>query len=279
VGRLIADDSSSAVTSFDVFKLQFYTQMSCAQPTNPSDFVYSSRIFVNAPPSDPTATLDWPVDPEGRQSANMELSGNIFQYVGHFSSACALNAAFPQGDYNFSLSSSSLSPTNQFGTLNLPSSFYSCSVPYFTNYSSLQNLDPSQNATFTWNSFTTNSSADLSQIFLVVRDNTLGMNVINRFISESGTTSSDITGGTLVGGHDYSATIYFSSRDTFSESEAWNDGLAGGLVAFDRATTMNFTAIPEPSTSALIAGGVFGLVAVGRRVGGRRRGRSPKIEG
>jgi hypothetical protein len=252
---------AQAVTSFDVFQTQFYSQTTTAQPTTPGSYAFNARIFVSGTVSSPTATLSWPT----AQSGGMTQSGNVFQRGQGFGSASAMDTAFPTGNYDFSLSSASLSPTTQTGTLVMPASFYALSVPYFTNFTTLQALTAADTATFSWNSFSTNSSAQLSQIFLVIKDTTTNTQVLNQFISNAATTSYSLTSGALVAGDHYTATLYFSSRDAYPS--AWSGG-AGGLVAFDLATSMNFTvsAIPEPATGAMWAGvGALGWVIAKRK--------------
>jgi hypothetical protein len=217
--------------------------------------------------SSPTATLAWP----GHSATALNQTGNVFQGGQSFGSTAAMDTAFPKGSYDYSLSSASLSPTTQTGTLTLPSSFYALSVPFFTNYTSLQNLNPANVATFNWNSFATNSLAQFSQIFLVIRDTTANSTIVNEFFSDSATSSYNLTSGATVAGHNYVATLYFSSRN--SSAAAWSAG-ANGLVAFDLATNMSFTAsaIPEPAATAAILAGMS-AVAWGisrRRSVGRR---------
>jgi hypothetical protein len=246
LGRLAADDSA-AVTSFDVFKLQFYSQTSTAQPTSPISFQFNARIFVSSSLCEATSNLSTP----SSGCYDLGSSGTVFQNPVSFGSAAEMDAQFDTGCYQFSLQSADLGGgSTQTGTLTMPASFYSCSVPYFTNYTSLQSIDPNQNTTLAWNTFTTNPSAPLSQIFLVIRDTTRSNVVVDQFFESSSTTSFNVLSGTLVAGDSYSATLYFSSRSSFPG--AWNDGAADGLVAFDQATIMSFTAIPEPSAYVAI---------------------------
>ena len=263
-GPLVADPI--VVTSFDVFKLQSYEQTSSAQPVSASNYYFNARIFLSSPISNPaTAHFTSPADPLGHDLAN---GGGILQYPVGFGNLADLDTAFGAGNYNFSLQASELGVTTQTGTLHMPANAYATTVPYFTNFTSLQNLNASQDAVFNWNGFSTNSSAAESDIFLFISNTTQNINVANVFFSGASTTSYTLGSSALVAGDSYSAALYFSSRNP--APGAWNGGAADGLVAFDQVTVMSFTAIPEPAATALVVGGFFGLVFVGRLACRRR---------
>ena len=260
---LVADPIT--VTSFDLFTLQFYTQTSSAPPASPDSYQFNARIFVSSSISGATSSLTAP----STVNYGLGTSGTVFQQSESFPSDAAMDAVYGPGAYNFSLQSNNLSVTStQTGTLTNPASFYSVSTPYFTNFASMQSLNASQNFALNWNAFATNPSAALSQTFLVIYDHTQSLFVVDQFFPDAVTSTYNLIAGTLIAGHSYTASIYFSSRTAYPG--AWSEG-ANGLVAFDRATSASFTAIPEPAATTLLAGGVLALVALGRRRAALRR--------
>ncbi len=259
------------VTNYDLFNSAFYQQTSAAQPAAPANFLFDSRIFLDAPISGATSNLHAP----DNQNYSMGTSGTVFDHSQSFADQASLSATYPAGTYTFSLQANQISPNSQTGTVTLPATpFYSQSVPFFTNFSSLQMINPNQATTFSWNSFVTNPAAPLSQIFFSVFDNTTNMLVVNQFFADPTTTSFIVPAGTFTLGDSYRASVFFSSRDPNTGS-----GFNGinGLVGFDRATDMNFTpvaAVPEAGSSALfLTAGIFalGLFWYSRPPGARRK--------
>jgi hypothetical protein len=260
---------AATVTNYDLFNSAFYSQTTAAQPAAPADFLFDSRIFLDAPISGATSNLHAP----NNVDYSMGTSGTIFDHSQSFADQATLSATYPSGTYTFSLQSNQISPNSQSGTVNLSATpFYSQSVPFFTNFTSLQMIDPNQATAFNWNTFVTNPSAPLSQIFFSIFDNTTNMLVVNQFFADPTTTSFVVPAGTLTAGDNYRASLFFSSRDPNTGS-----GFNGinGLVGFDRATDMAFTplaAVPEAGSSAFfLTTGLFALGVFRYRAEAKRR--------
>jgi hypothetical protein len=262
---------AQAVTGFDIFKLQFNTQTTSAPPTSTDFWVFSARVFVDPGIGNADFSVASLAAPDGPYGGSGQ-SGTIFSHDENFSSEALLHAAYGSGTYDFSLQSPDLAGgTPQSGTLTVPASHFSSSTPYFTNFAAIQSINAAEDFAFIWNPFTPDLSAPegaLSQIFLSIYDHSqASQQILDAFIEDGEATTFNLVSGSLIAGHEYGATLYFSSR--VPALEAWSAG-ADGLVSFDRATSVTFTAIPEPALEAGVISGVVGLMFVGRLARQRR---------
>lgn len=262
--------AAAAISDYDVFKVEVYTQTDGNVPLAPDGYYFAARIIGDTGLVGAVATLTLP-------DANvLSLAPDATARVHSgssplFTSQATFDALFSAGTYRHSIDHPSLPGAPQTGELVLPASAYPGSVPYFTNADDVHGISAAAPFTFTWNAFVPGADPQaVSETFL-------------RLSSSAGTLDYDVTpaqsltisGGVLAAGTTYSATLYFSSR-LYVDGAGFDGGdgpTARSLVGFDRATTLTFTTapVPEPFGWALMLAGLGPVAWLAAR---RRRGRA-----
>ena len=169
IPRAHADSTDVSVVS--VTKAQLFQQNSPNPPvarTNP--FTFKAFALASKTNSITSARIQAP--PGGAfQTMTGDGLGNFAFDGGNFATLAALNAAFPNGLYNFQLQTITV-PTAFSPTVNLVGDAYPTTVPRITNTtwsSGALQVDATQNFAFTWNTFAGFSMTD-SEIMLQIVD-------------------------------------------------------------------------------------------------------------
>ncbi len=180
------------------------------------------------------------------------------------------DANFPPGaSYDYEITSGSL--TGEKGTIVQPDPLpWPDTVPVFADFDNL--ISPGvdvNNATFSWGGWTAAPSYP-SSIFFQIWD---GPNSLWIVALPTTDTSYTVPPGVLTAGSMYQAELVFSSR-LDSGLGSWQDaGLVEGLAGYDFKTTVDFMAVPEPATFAVVGGSGLVGFALWRKRATRSRGR------
>jgi len=170
----------------------------------------------------------------------------------------ALQTLYPPGDYVFSLLAGS-QPATSIG-IDYVGGAYS-NVPDVTNFAALQGLNASKPFTVDLNTYIPGAVANASFIFFSIT-NSSGTVVYSSGGLSDTTTSITIGAGTLAAGGSYSFDLLYSNRITGS------DYINGYPVTqfYDTHTDGSLTtAVPEPSTWAMLLMGFVGTGFMMRR--------------
>src|SRR5438067_5545270 len=212
-----ADADSTDVSVVSVTKAQLYLQNSTANPiarTNP--FTFKALALASRPNSITSARIQAPPG-AAFQTMTGDGLGNFAFDGGNFATLAALNAAFPNGLYNFQLETITL-PTAFRPTVNLVGDAYPATVPRITNntWSSGElQIDATQNFAFTWNTFAGFSMTD-SEIMLQIVDASNTVVFTQTFVYPNNATMLTMVKGTLQPGQYYTAALSFANRRTSS---------------------------------------------------------------
>jgi len=259
--------ASEVVESYNVFYSRYYAQTSTASPASPYVHAFSARVFLE-PGLDLIGASGQVTTPlSGIYSLVPGGGGGTLGHALTYAQESNMFATFPGGVYAFEVTSPALDPTQQSGSLTVTSSpFFPFSIPHFTNYGAMQGLDAAQAFRFEWNSFSTNPSAQASDIFLVIA-NQGGQVVLDQFIDDAAAPGFEVVAGALEAGSTYTATLYFSSRE-YLDGAGFGGATptAYSLVSFDHATVAVFTtAVPEPAMAWMLGAGLALVPLLARR--------------
>ncbi len=260
---LSATSASAMATVTDVGqyvagKTANYTQTGTGTPTiasiNPYEFQTeidngsSGTILASStltPPAGATGTVTYAINSDNTRVKDTQ----------YFTSANALNSAFPDGNYTFTINTST--PNTYTSTLALSGITYPTDIPTISNTSwSGGNLviDPTVNNTITWN-----ASNDAHLSFGLENSSAF----INAFNTGSGLpTSYMIPANTLLPGVSYAAQLDVAVGTLNTSSIS---GVLGATYYQD-ATYFTVVTTPEPAAGFLL---LLGAAAVGLMV--RRR--------
>jgi hypothetical protein len=183
----------------------------------------------------------------------------------------ALHAAYPFGHYAITASGGTDGPATAY--INYRHDYFTSSIPYLTNFSALNGLNPAANFNVTFNSFTPNSHVSEGFTFLTITDVSTGVAVVNDDFLSPTTISALISAGTLLPDTLYDYELDFSDR-----LNGYNNG-SGSFTTqgFDLRTDGSFITgeTPLPSTWFLMLSGIAGLGFVGLR--GRKRNNAARL--
>ncbi|MFT5129218.1 MAG: hypothetical protein ACI8W8_002840, partial [Rhodothermales bacterium] len=168
-----------------VSKSRFYEQSSAAAPTAPVyEFLADIRGYI------PSASATFTAPGKAPQAVAFN-AGRFEEFFLEFGSQGALDTAYPNGDYLFSI-------TGDFSAdvdIELMGDNYPSPAPAFTNFSAMQDVDPDQDFTVTWSSFA-NPQPNNSLIEIAVETPEEDV-IFQASVQPSSTTSLTIPVGTL----------------------------------------------------------------------------------
>ena len=175
-----------------------------------------------------------------------------------FPTVAALEAAYPHGDYVYSLAADN-DPADALALTDAQDRF-SPDVPLAAEYNALQAATAGQAITVHVAGFTPGIGTNDNLSFYNLFDTTTNAFALIGNTNNANAYSFDIPGGTLQANHGYVLTLYYSSR-----LDVPNAGLGGAtaFLGYDQLTTINFRPVPEPATFAAL--GVGALVVLRRR--------------
>jgi PEP-CTERM motif len=262
--------SATTISYVDLWTTNTYNQTSSAQPTvSAGDFLTAHLYLYNAGDfSAANVTL-----PGGAQFDMALANSTTFQYQSPVLALSAFNNEFPIGDYTYTATGA---PNQSVSIQWADDPDYSTSVPFVTDYASLQGMNSANAFDVTLNPFTNAlpgnpcqsfSGSTCSYVFLNVYDMS-GNAVFAEGYAPSSTTSFDIPAGTLQPGGTYTYSIIYSNQqvgsydsgDGMYDPEYWSDVSTNGTFS----TAASVTA-PEPSTVVLFASGLALIVFGSRR--------------
>jgi MYXO-CTERM domain-containing protein len=224
-------------------------------------------VFFSNPGSYTNGSVAYP-GPGSPQTLPAPAGSTQFDYSSTtYATTSALQTAYPFGTYTVSAGGGS--EPSATAVIPYAQDYFTSTIPYVTNFSSLNGLNTTVNFTFNYNSFLPNSSCPAAcdsaygLTFFTIYDFNTGLPVFSDNFLDPSTTSSLILAGTLLPGTDYVYELDFSNRlegYDFNNSTFTTQG-------FDLRTDGSFTTAetPLPPAWPLMMSGLAGLVFVRRR--------------
>ena len=204
-----------------VNKIQLFQQTSPTTPT-PAPNPFTIKLGADGVPTRPNAISSGIFQKPGSSALlnlNSDGAGNVFFEGGRFATLAELNAAFPNGRYDFNLQTAT-TPFGYSAFVTINNDSYPGTTPRITSGTwatgGLQ-IDPAQSFTFTWPAFSTTFPD--ANITFQIRDDA-GALVLN-LILPANTTSTVLQANVLAPGQYYTASLSFNNRqfqfrDTFT---------------------------------------------------------------
>jgi PEP-CTERM motif len=264
--------TEAQVTGYNIFEEDFLTQTGPSTVTS-SDWTFTANLTLANAGDASTVSLTAPSSTVYDLSPN-PTDATAYQYRQNFGAESDMTASFPTGaTYSFAISGGGLGSDS--GSLTFPPEgtdpgdlSYPSSVPIFTNYAAIQNINASQAFTFTFPGFDALTGvAQTSNLFLDIRDAS-GAVVFSDDFLPSTTTSVTVGANTFAPGTLYTASLDYSNRQTTDDDgfTASGDGV-DPFAGLDYNTGLTFTTdfVPEPSSAWLILVGV-GFLALRRKL-------------
>jgi hypothetical protein len=218
---------------------------------------FSARAFVTTDTDYSGGTLTYG-GPGSPVSLSFVPADVAWEYALGDSSFSDLQTQFPNGDYAFDLSAGS-QPEISF-TVPYAGTGYSLNTPELAaaSFSALQGMNAGADLTLDFNSFEVSPDATNNDLFFSITNLSTGTVVFGPSLALDAT-SVTIPAGTLVAGQSYSFDLNFSGRivpDTdVAETEFYDTHTDGKFT----------TAVPEPSTWAMLIIGFGGIGMMMRR--------------
>jgi hypothetical protein len=243
-----------------------YAQTSDSAPTTPIGYFFSLGATFTTPGDYTTATASYP---GSGSPQNLPTNGSTgFNFNSSFySSLSDLHADYPFGTYTISASGGPAGTAT--ANISYNADPFTGTVPYLTNYSALNGMDPDAAMTVLYNAFTPDPSSTEGFTFLTIYD--AGSPVFSDEFQSPSSTSAVIAADTLLADTTYTYEIDCSDRiDGFDDAD--DEFTEQG---FDVRTDGTFTtgaapvSVPEPGTLSLLGSGL--VLSLIRR---RRRARS-----
>lgn len=246
-GATVSPSSNAQdVEYYSVNKTQFLTQTSTAAPTLDS-FGFGAVVAQASGGSLISASVSLPAG--STNSSPVALgpigNGNLAFASSSSPTQAGLDARFNNGTYGFSITGGSGSYS---GSVLLTGDTYPAPVPTVTNTNwsgGALVVDPSQNFTLTWNSFSNFGAGDS----VGLQDNSDTV----QFSYNTNTTSQLFAAGSLAPNTSYAFTLYFEDFTNINTSSIPD---APGNASYIDNTRFTVQTVPEPSTTAILFIGI-----------------------
>ena len=151
-------NGTNAITSFAVGILHTYHQTSTNLPVLdvnvPYSFLASTGLSSNRTATNVLLTLPTAVVTNLTQDFQHPWGFTLLDYTNNLS---AFNTRYPSGNYQFQVQAVT---SNQFVTVNFPSTMAQPGAPHVSNFPATQALDPTQPFTLNWDAFPGGTSTD-----------------------------------------------------------------------------------------------------------------------
>ena len=237
-----------------------YDQTSNSAPTTPAGYFFNIGLFFTTAGDYTAGSATYPglgspqtLPPDG--STQFNFGSTLYPTM------AALHTAYPFGLYTITGSGGAAGTATAY--IDYRHDYFTKAIPYLTNFSALNGLNPAANFNVNFNSFTPNSHVTIGYTFLTITDVSTGVAVVNDDFLTPTTTSALIAAGTLLPGTLYDYELDFSDR-----LNGYNYGTGSFTTqGFDLRTDGSFTTgyTPLPSTWLLMLSGIAGLGFVGFR--------------
>lgn len=220
VGQTVGTGESGIELVF-LIKGQVFEQTDNSAPTTP--FEWSFNAGVQGGLDVEAASFTYP----GGSQVLSQPQGNFETQGLQYATQAAMDAAYPDGSYSFSVTLEGSSM--ELGPFTLTGSDYPV-VPHVTNFEELKAHDYTQAFDLTWNSFTGSAAEDL--VLFDIRDVLSGNGVFSDFL-DAGATSYEIPANALQADRIYSIDVLFFKMKDGSETPQ-------ALVGYASSTTLSF---------------------------------------
>ncbi|MGH8318324.1 MAG: PEP-CTERM sorting domain-containing protein [Steroidobacteraceae bacterium] len=250
---------ADTITGF-IYDNTSYSQTSNAAPTSPSGYFFSIGATFDTAGDFYSAGASYP-GPGTPQS--LPLNGTEFNFTSpYYSSLSALHTHYGFGKYVITATGPVLQQTS---AVPYAGDYFTSTVPYVTDFSSLDGLDPAANFTATYDSFIPNPSVSEGFTFFTIYDESTGAAVFSDGFQSPSSISALVPAGTLLADTDYTYELDFSDRLDGTDNA---DGGTYTEQGFDMRTDGSFTtgavSVPEPSSLTLLLGAGLAALAVRR---------------
>jgi hypothetical protein len=246
------------VAFYGLTKAQFYAQSSTATPSllPTGAHTFAALVDASAAGSVSSAVLRLPslADvPFGPVSGVGALA-----VAQPFDTLAALDAAFPSGNYRFTING--VNDGTRTPTLNLGANAYP-TTPQVTNFTAAQDIDWTQDFTVTWVPFAGGDAQDFIQLRITRSNGSLlfATPSFGQTGALTGTaTSTSIPAGTFVPGRQYTATLAYGNVVTINLTAYGLFDFVPGVTAFARTTEFPMSAPGTPPQLVIAKGAAAG---------------------
>jgi PEP-CTERM motif len=247
--------AASDIGGYNVSKIFYYNQSSVAAPPI-NKLAVAAQIFSTSPTGILNPTLQTPLSGPISLSFSTSIANpnGVWSWKSaFFSTQAALDAAYPDGNYQFSIPTASGTALTYTPTLTQTGN-YPGTAPVITNTTwsgPLLTLNYNVASTITWN-----NPGVVTQIELVISGSSGDTLVFN--YNGGGVGSQVIAANTLSPNESYGAELIFNN---FTSDTTQIPGVTG--LSYN-STANFFGIVPEPSTCAMLVGGL-GLLGLAVR--------------
>jgi hypothetical protein len=251
--------ADASLVGVNIFDNTVYSQTSAAAPTSPSFYFFS--IGGNYASGDTlggaTAMFPGTASPATSFQNNVPQPNFFNNDSVSFPSSSVLHTAYNFGTYTITAMVNGSPNTGVIN--NYTQDLFTSSIPFLTNYSSLQGLNPANSVTATYNAYTPASGTNAFFTFFTIRNATTGVAVYSQGFLPFTTTSSTVPADTLMPDTQYDFEVNYSNRiDGFDSIDS-----VGTTQGFDVRTDATVTTGSVPVPAPLIGRGFPILLAVG----------------
>jgi hypothetical protein len=249
-------DPNASMLSFTTSKGAMYSQTSAGAPvlSSTTPYCFLGCMTLPCPQNATNVTLQWSTSPGPQNMALSPIAGHLTLQNCGFATLAALDAAYPPGDYTFTIQSTSGSqPT----TVNFPPTLTQPPAPHLTNYLAAQSVNPAQPFSLGWDPLPGGSAADCISVEIyggVYQTPTIGMaGALN------GTATAVVfPAGTFQPNSHYSGCVTFYHYQMITNGTAHIDlAYRASITEFDLATGAASTYQPTLSSPGWAGAGKF----------------------
>jgi hypothetical protein len=256
----------ASLVGVNIFNNTVYSQTTAATPTSPSSYFFS--IGGNYASGDTfggaTAMFVGTASPVTSFLNNVPAPNFFNSNSVSFPSLPVLHTAYNFGTYTIT---ATINGSPHTGVINgYTQDLFTSTIPFLTDYSSLQGLNPANSVTVTYNAYSPAIGTNEAFTFFTVRNAATGVAVYGEGFLPSTTTSSTVPAGTLMPGTQYIFELDYSNRITGFDSTDSVSTSQGFDVRVDATvTTGSGTSVPEPGSLSLLGGTLIGFGIFRRR--------------
>jgi hypothetical protein len=253
------------VQTYFVVKGQQFFQTSTNPPAPRPDVPFFFGSFVNATATGDVASVSVQGPIGSPVTFASQNNGGSFQFINGFSTKNALDTAYPSGTYTMSITTTHNGLQNP--ALHLPADNYPSTVPFVSNFTASQTIDPTADFMLTWGALTGGTTNDFIQFSL---QDTVGNTVFETpQVATPGAlggtaVSVVIPRGTLLPGQMYFATLRFARSALDTNSYPGAVGVAAYFTSTDLTIVTKGATPPTFSKPARLAAGGFQSHLVGQ---------------